>query len=507
MHLPKAFHSSQLFIALSLLGAKAQGQAPFSLRYAGASFSDIGIAANGDLLVSSGKLAAIYPSVVRFSGTGDVLWSRRASDQESFRGAPIEASDGDLVLTTYRDNALGRACPAFVLLDANGDLVEAKYHQVDTLDLAVLDIERNSAGDLAVLNFDQPSSSFTLLLADERGDAPSARTFPLATSGALYAGLTPGNNGDLIMYCGSSSVNSVISKIAANGTVDWSSQLIIDGSDDNRTYDAVVLPNGNIVLAIETLFNSVNGEIGLVMMDPQGAVLWCKLLVHADRDLGDVILTALPDGDFLLELILLSTVPYDNSVLLRLNGNGDPLWQIAPDPALAAFTTAALDADRIYRCGLSSPNYQAIALMDLAALPSPCSEVDSAAVIDVVATATPFVFSTTVPSITTVAFTPFFDTIAYTPSPLCFSTGNVGLEEVGRKVFLFPMPLEDGTVRIGGAAPGERWDLTIYNVLGVALLQGVAESELPLDLSGLSCGEYVLDLKGRNGRHRLRLTR
>ncbi|HMQ77015.1 MAG TPA: T9SS type A sorting domain-containing protein [Flavobacteriales bacterium] len=493
---------------LSLWAAHAQ--APFTLKYAaptGLGFSDIRTAGNGDLLVSPGRLGSAQPPVLRLSSDGTVLWALRSTDPLALRAAPFETSTGDLVLCGQWDNVLGRTCPAFIRISGSGTPLDAVYHQVDTLDLGPLDAVRTSSGDLAVLAYSMAPSTFAVVRTGPDGAGPQGRLFPQANGGALYAGLAPGIADDLVLFFGSSSTNSVISRLAADGTVLWSESLIIDGSNNNRTYEAAVLPSGNILLAIETLFNPTAGEMSLVMLDPQGAVLWCRLLDHAVRDFGEVMLTPLPGGDVLIEVILLASVPYDNSVLLRMTANGDVLWQVAPDPALAAFTAVAVDDDHLVRCGASAPDRSSVELIDLTALPPPCGEADSLGVLTVVATANPLVHSSSVPLITSVAFTPSFDPLTVAAAPLCLSTGIASDEVTREGLMLYPVPSESGLVHVRGGAPGDRWSFRVISLTGQLLAQGVAEASRPLDLHELPPGEHVLELIGPRTVHRARFIR
>ena len=488
----------------------AHAQGPLSLKYAaptGLGFSDIRAADNGDLLVSPGRLGSAQPPVLRLSSDGTVLWALRSTDPLALRAAPFETSTGDLVLCGQWDNVLGRTCPAFVRINGGGTPLDAVYHQVDTLDLGPLAAVRTSSGDLAVLSYSASPSTFTVVRTAPDGSGPQGRLFPQANGGALYAGLASGIADDLVLFFGSSSTTSVISRLAADGTVLWSESLIIDGSNNNRTYEAVVLPSGNILLAIETLFNPTAGEMSLVMLDPQGAVLWCRLLDHPVRDFGEVMLTPLPGGDILIEVILLATVPYDNSVLLRMTATGDVLWQLAPDPALAAFTAVALDDDHLVRCGASAPDRSSVELIDLTALPPPCGEADSLGVLSVVATANTLVHTSSVPLITSVPFTPSFDPLTVTAAPLCLSTGSAMREGNDQGLVLYPVPSESGLVHVSGGAPGDRWTYRVISLTGQLLAQGVAEASRPLDLRELPAGEHVLELIGPISVHRTRFTR
>lgn len=264
--------------------------------------------ADGDVVGSSGT-QDIW--VVKLSPQGTLLWQRTYGGSGGENAIPRirETPDGGLLLHGLTSSVDGD------VTDLNGP--GAQDHWIVKLDAAG-DIEwnRTLGGSEAEYGID---------------------VIPTTDGGYIVNfAYVRSNDGDVVDLNGADDLWLV--KLNATGAIVWS--RTIGGSDVESGSDAVLLPNGDIVILGHTRSsdgdiqtNRGNYDILLAKVSSGGTLLWTRTYGGSQQDTGsDLVPSA--DGGF---LVMASSASSDGDIttgfggqdiwVLKVNANGDLLWQ------------------------------------------------------------------------------------------------------------------------------------------------------------------------------------
>lgn len=266
------------------------------------------VSADGDVIGASGT-QDIW--VVKLSPQGTLLWQRTYGGSESENAIPHirETPDGGLLLHGLTTSVDGD------VTDLNGP--GAQDHWIVKLDAAG-DVEWNrtlggSGGEYGIDVIPTTDGGYIVNFAYVRS-----------------------NDGDVVDLNGADDLWLV--KLSATGAIVWS--RTIGGSDIETGMDAVVLPDGAIVILGHTRSsdgdiqtNRGNYDILLAKVSSGGTLLWTRTYGGSQQDTGsDLVPSA--DGGF---LVMASSNSNDGDIttgfggqdiwVLKVNANGDLLWQ------------------------------------------------------------------------------------------------------------------------------------------------------------------------------------
>ncbi|MBP7449688.1 MAG: gliding motility-associated C-terminal domain-containing protein [Flavobacteriales bacterium] len=323
---------------------------------------------DGDVTGDHGSLDIL---VTKLDANGSAQWSRALGGSEAEFGVScIEASDGSLYVMGNTGSVdgdvtgnLGLQGIWMVKLSAQGTLLWQRTYGGSGSENAVPQLRRtpdggfmlhglttSDDGDVTDLNGPGEQDHWIVKL-DAAGDIEWNRT--LGGSGAEYGinvipttdggyivnfAYTRSNDGDVVNNHGEDDLWLV--KLNVTGAIVWS--LTLGGSDFELGMDAVVLPDGDIVILGHTKStdgdvqeNQGNYDVLLARVSSGGTLLWTRTYGGSQNETASDLLTT-ADGGF---LVMASANSNDGDVtgahggqdmwVLKVNGNGDLLWQRA----------------------------------------------------------------------------------------------------------------------------------------------------------------------------------
>jgi gliding motility-associated-like protein len=318
---------------------------------------------------ATGAHGAMDILLTKLDANGSVLWSRALGGSGSEFGIScIEASDGSIVVMGITGSVDGDVTGTqgdqdiwVVKLTAQGAILwqrtyggsgseNAIRHISETPDGGLMfhGLSTSVDGDVTDLNGPGAQDHWIVKL-DAAGDIEWNRT--LGGSEAEYGidviptddggyivnfAYVRSNDGDVVNNHGEDDLWLV--KLNAAGAIIWS--LTIGGSDFELGMDAVVLPDGDIVILGHTKStdgdiqeNQGNYDVLLAKVSSGGTLLWTRTYGGSQQDTAsDLLPTA--DGGF---LVMASSNSSDGDVtgaqggqdiwVLKVNATGDLLWQ------------------------------------------------------------------------------------------------------------------------------------------------------------------------------------
>ncbi len=318
---------------------------------------------------ATGSHGAMDILVTKLDANGSTQWSRALGGTETEFGVScIEASDGSILVMGNTGSVDGDVTGTLglqgiwvVKLSAQGTLLWQRTYGGSGSENAVPQLRRtpdggfmlhglttSDDGDVTDLNGPGEQDHWIVKL-DAAGDIEWNRT--LGGSGAEYGinvipttdggyivnfAYTRSNDGDVVNNHGEDDLWLV--KLNVTGAIVWS--LTLGGSDFELGMDAVVLPDGDIVILGHTKStdgdvqeNQGNYDVLLARVSSGGTLLWTRTYGGSQNETASDLLTT-ADGGF---LVMASANSNDGDVtgahggqdmwVLKVNGNGDLLWQ------------------------------------------------------------------------------------------------------------------------------------------------------------------------------------
>jgi hypothetical protein len=303
--------------------------------------------------------------IMKFDNNGSLLWSKTlGGPQVDYFSHAVPTPDGGCVVggaTNSNGDGTFTGDSWLVRFDGSGNVLWQKRHFLSGSSSQIFALTALSDGGFAFIGslpLNPGVSDWMIVKTDANGNAQWYKELG-SNNSDVGSGIIEDNNGTpgLIIsgniYSGSSWYDAVISKLDMNGNVLWTKAYDFD-SRANWTGPIYKVSDGLIFNTINADgYGSENSKPAIMKTDFNGTVIWVKEYTVPNG--RDARITVLPDEGFMM---VQSELPHDAASdmhLIRIDKTGNIMWaKKYPRPGAQFLYGLASDGDYVAGAGIST---------------------------------------------------------------------------------------------------------------------------------------------------------